>query len=115
VTNLSGPVVDSTQYARVAMDKSALGMGGKSYLKRGIMHASGRAGRADLVAAHKWFNLAAMRGNAEAARLRSEITREMMVRAYDQGSYLRPATRLGAAWCVPGARLLADHHHSTWG
>ena len=28
---------------------------------------------ADLVSAHKWFNLAAMRGNTDAIRLRREI------------------------------------------
>jgi len=32
---------------------------------------------ADLVSAHKWFNLAAMHGNREAARLRHEIAAEM--------------------------------------
>jgi TPR repeat protein len=32
---------------------------------------------ADYVSAHKWFNLAAMRGNADAARLRREIAVEM--------------------------------------
>jgi uncharacterized protein len=77
VTSLSARIVDNTRYARVAMDKSALTVSGDSDLKRGIMHASGRAGRSDLVAAHKCFNLAAMRGNAEAARLRGEIAREM--------------------------------------
>jgi hypothetical protein len=30
-----------------------------------------------MVAAHKWFNLAAMRGNSEAALLRREIAAEM--------------------------------------
>jgi TPR repeat protein len=43
----------------------------------GMMHASGRSGPADLVAAHKWFNLAAMQGHAEAARMRLEISAEM--------------------------------------
>jgi uncharacterized protein len=43
----------------------------------GMMYASGRAVPADLVAAHKWFNLAAMKGNAEAARLRREVAGEM--------------------------------------
>jgi uncharacterized protein len=47
------------------------------FFELGMMHASGRSGPADLVAAHKWFNLAAMRGNAEAARLRLEIADEM--------------------------------------
>jgi TPR repeat protein len=31
----------------------------------------------DLVEAHKWFNLAAMRGNDDAKQYRSEISREM--------------------------------------
>ncbi len=30
-----------------------------------------------LVSAHKWFNLAAMRGNADAKRYRMEIAHEM--------------------------------------
>ena len=47
------------------------------FFELGMMHASGRSGTADLVAAHKWFNLAAMRGDAEAVRLRHEIAREM--------------------------------------
>nr|WP_208983710.1 sel1 repeat family protein [Pannonibacter carbonis] len=43
----------------------------------GLDSACGRSGRADLVAAHKWFNLAAMKGNQEAARYRKEISSEM--------------------------------------
>ena len=39
----------------------------------GIDCASGRSAPADLVSAHKWFNLAAMKGHAEAARMRREI------------------------------------------
>ena len=31
----------------------------------------------DLVSAHKWFNLAAMKGNQEAVRLRREIAEQM--------------------------------------
>ena len=31
----------------------------------------------DLIAAHKWFNLAAMLGNAEARAYRAELAREM--------------------------------------
>src|ERR1700742_4865020 len=48
-----------------------------SLYELGLMHASGRSGAADLVAAHKWFNIAAMRGHAEAARMRREIAAEM--------------------------------------
>ncbi|MFN0025147.1 MAG: sel1 repeat family protein [Parvularculaceae bacterium] len=34
-------------------------------------------GRLDLITAHKWFNLAAMLGNAEARTYRAELAREM--------------------------------------
>src|SRR5262245_63474726 len=43
----------------------------------GLACASGRSAPADLVAAHKWFNLAAMKGHGEAARMRREIATEM--------------------------------------
>src|SRR5437870_4604435 len=43
----------------------------------GIMHASGRSAPVDLMSAHKWFNLAAMKGHADAARMRREIAAEM--------------------------------------
>ena len=42
-----------------------------------MMHASGRSAPADLVSAHKWFNIAAMKGHADAARMRREIAAEM--------------------------------------
>src|SRR5262245_34253570 len=43
----------------------------------GMMYASGREVAVDLVTAHKWFNIAAMKGHAEAARRRREIAAEM--------------------------------------
>ena len=43
----------------------------------GIACASGRSAPADLVSAHKWFNLAAVKGHAEATRMRREIASEM--------------------------------------
>src|SRR6478735_376000 len=43
----------------------------------GMMHSSGREVPIDLVTAHKWFNIAAMKGHAEAARLRREVAAEM--------------------------------------
>jgi TPR repeat protein len=41
------------------------------------MHCVGRDVPLDLIMAHKWFNLAALRGNAEAKRYRMEIAGEM--------------------------------------
>jgi uncharacterized protein len=41
--------------------------------ERGLYWASGRSGVVDLVAAHKWFNLAALKGRLDAICLRREI------------------------------------------
>ena len=43
----------------------------------GIACASGRSAPADLVSAHKWFNLAAMKGVNEARKWRAQISSEM--------------------------------------
>ena len=43
----------------------------------GMMHAAGRDVPLDLVAAHKWLNIAAARGNADARRIRMELAEEM--------------------------------------
>jgi TPR repeat protein len=43
----------------------------------GLMYCAGRDVDLDLVSAHKWFNLAAMRGNEDAKRYRMEVAREL--------------------------------------
>ncbi len=43
----------------------------------GLMYCSGRDVQLDLIEAHKWFNLAALRGNDEARAFRAEIAREL--------------------------------------
>lgn len=50
---------------------------GDTLFDLGVLYASGRAGQVDLVAAHKWFNLAAFRGRTDAAALRREIAELM--------------------------------------
>jgi len=50
---------------------------GDALFRLGMRHAADSATPDDRMAAHKWFNIAAMRGNAEAARLRREIAAEM--------------------------------------
>jgi uncharacterized protein len=50
---------------------------GEALYQLGMMYATGRSVPADLVSAHKWFNIAAMKGNADAARMRREIAAEM--------------------------------------
>lgn len=48
-----------------------------NFLELGINYACGRKVEADLIEAHKWFNIAALRGDVEAARRRQEIAAEM--------------------------------------
>ncbi len=55
----------------------ALGGGSDALFELGLMYCSGREVDVDLVTAHKWFNLAASRGNAEARRYRLEVASEM--------------------------------------
>ncbi len=45
--------------------------------ERGLYWASGRSGVVNLVAAHKWFNLAAVKGRADAIQMRREIAELM--------------------------------------
>jgi TPR repeat protein len=47
-----------------------------AFYQLGMRHAAD-ASAADRIEAHKWFNIAAIRGNAMAARLRREIAEEM--------------------------------------
>jgi uncharacterized protein len=58
----------------------------------GMLYATGRDIDADLVTAHKWFNLAAARGNASALTYRVELAREMTA---DQ---VAEAQRLAREW-----------------
>ena len=50
---------------------------GEVFFQMGLDHSIGTEGAPDLIAAHKWFNLAAMKGNSEAAARRQELAEEM--------------------------------------
>ncbi|HLP66199.1 MAG TPA: sel1 repeat family protein [Rhizobium sp.] len=43
----------------------------------GLMYATGRGCAPDLVSAHKWLNIAAIRGCDRAAELRADLARSM--------------------------------------
>ena len=43
----------------------------------GLMYSNGEGVQPDYIEAHKWFNLAAMKGNIEARTWRSELAQEM--------------------------------------
>ena len=60
--------------------------------ERGLYWASGRSGVVNLVAAHKWFNLAALKGRVDAIALRREVA-EMMSEAE-----IAAAQREARAW-----------------
>lgn len=52
-------------------------MSDETFYVLGIACSNGRSASPDFVAAHKWFNLAAMLGNKDAIRMRIEIASEM--------------------------------------
>ena len=43
----------------------------------GLMYATGRDCDVDMIAAHKWFNIAAIKGSERAAELRAELSASM--------------------------------------
>lgn len=49
----------------------------ESFFEKGLAFSAGRAGRVDLIEAHKWFNIAAAQGDRMAARHREELASEM--------------------------------------
>jgi hypothetical protein len=58
----------------------------------GTRHSTGRDVEQDLIAAHKWFNLAAMMGHEEARACRAELAREM------SAADIAEAQRQARAW-----------------
>lgn len=56
-------------------------MGGESradvFCEMGLMYATGRGCDVDLVAAHKWLNIAAIKGSDRAAELRADLAHSM--------------------------------------
>src|SRR6266705_3942369 len=74
------PEIHMGGYEKVVIGGGALGQNtadNEMFVELGIMCATERLAPADLVSAHKWFNLAALRGNKKAIRLRLEIASEM--------------------------------------
>jgi hypothetical protein len=45
--------------------------------ERGLYWASGRSGVVNLIAAHKWFNLAVLKGRSDAIVMRREVAEQM--------------------------------------
>ncbi len=67
--------------ACVEMDAAAIGEApdsAEAFYDLGMMYSTGREVLIDMVSAHKWFNLAAMRGHKDAVALRCEIAGQML-------------------------------------
>ena len=68
----------------------------------GICYATGTAGVAiDLIAAHKWFNLAAVSGSVEAQDARADVAEDMTARE------IAEAQRQARAWLGATRRMAA--------
>lgn len=82
------------RYELANADAEAATLGGApdALFELGLKYSAGREVDADLVMAHKWFNLAAMRGNADARRYRSDLAREM------SKAQIAQAQRLAREW-----------------
>ena len=68
--------------ARYDVQEAGFGTAGSStqadvLFQLGMMYATGRDCDVDLVATHKWFNIAAIKGSERAAELRSELAAGM--------------------------------------
>ena len=63
--------------SRDVIEYAAQGGQPDALFELGLIYCTGRDVAIDLVEAHKWFNLAAMRGNEEAKQYRSELSRDM--------------------------------------
>ena len=48
-----------------------------TFCEMGLMYATGRGCAVDLVAAHKWLNIAAIKGSDRAAELRADLAQTM--------------------------------------
>jgi uncharacterized protein len=66
--------------AYIESEISPAGSSADALFELGLMYCAGRDVEMDFVAAHKWFNLAALRGNVEAKTYRMELSREMSKR-----------------------------------
>ena len=68
----------------------------------GIIHSMGTSEHGvDLIEAHKWFNLAAVSGMAEAAEARADVSEDMTARE------IAEAQRRARAWLGATRRLAA--------
>lgn len=67
--------------ARYEINNLENSMGGETradvFCEMGLMYATGRGCEIDLVSAHKWLNIAAIKGSERAASLRADLAQAM--------------------------------------
>jgi len=68
--------------ARFEMNNAEMAtMGGEAradaFCEMGLMYATGRGCEIDLISAHKWLNIAAIKGSDRAAELRADLAQAM--------------------------------------
>lgn len=64
-------------FPRQTLEYASQGEQSDAFFELGLSYCTGRDGTVDLIQAHKWFNIAAIRGNVEAKRHRSELSSDM--------------------------------------
>lgn len=97
------PADESAEDMLVASCLAAAAQGDISaYYDLGVAYSTGSHGVAcDLIEAHKWFNLAAVNGHAEAAMCRTDISEEMTARE------IAEAQRRAREWIAASRRKAA--------
>ncbi|OYW46068.1 MAG: hypothetical protein B7Z08_06815 [Sphingomonadales bacterium 32-68-7] len=91
---------ESLFIARCLADAAAGDMA--AYYDLGVAYSTGSHGAgSDLIEAHKWFNLAAVKGHEEAAWCRADISEEMTARE------IAEAQRRAREWLAAGERRAA--------
>lgn len=87
--------------SRETIEFAAQGGQPDALFELGLIYSTGRDGTVDMIEAHKWFNLAAAAGHAEASLCRADISEEMT------GREIAEAQRRARQWLVTAARQAA--------
>ncbi|WP_439813897.1 hypothetical protein [Zavarzinia sp. CC-PAN008] len=80
--------IDSVQAYETAAAQGDI----EACVELGLSYATGRGVERDYVIAHKWLNVAATKGDAEARQLRAELAHDMTA------ADVREAQRLAREW-----------------
>ncbi len=85
--------------AHAPMGTLSLGAGAEDLYRMGLNYSTGNSEALDLVQAHMFFNLAAMRGSEAAKRCRKELSEQMTT------SQIAAAQRAAREWLAGQGRM----------